>query len=120
MPKFVIEMNYSTGSWARMLTVTDDRAAAVAALCEHLHGKLNEMFWEVENASAYVIADLPDSVSAAAAVTAATRTGAFREVKVHEVLTQDQLREVVALARTSKDVYRPPGTAAIDAADDDW
>ena len=47
-------------------------------------------------------------------------TGAFREVKVHEVLTQDRLREVVALACTSRDVYRPPGTAAIDAADDDW
>jgi len=47
-------------------------------------------------------------------------TGALREVKVHEVLTQDQLREVVALARTSRDVYRPPATAAIDAADDDW
>jgi len=112
--KFVLVFTYSSGSWARMLRVPEDRASAVAALMEHLHGKLEAIYWEVETASAYVIADLPDSVSAAAVIAAATKTGAFKEVHVHEVLTQDQLRDMVALAQSTEDVFRPPGQAAIE------
>jgi uncharacterized protein with GYD domain len=112
--KFVMVFTYSSASWARMLKVPEDRASAVAALLEHLGGSLESIYWEVETASAYVIADLPDSVSAAAVIAAATKTGAFREVHVHEVLTQDQLRDMVALAQSSDQVYRPPGQAATE------
>lgn len=114
MPKFVMNFTYSSGSWARMLKVADDREQAVAGLMEHLHGSLEVMYWGVESAQAYVIANLPDSVSATAAVTAATETGAFKDVQVHEVLTQQQLRDVVALAKSSEGFYHAPGTAAIE------
>jgi uncharacterized protein with GYD domain len=112
--KFMVRFTYSSASWARMLKVPEDRASAVAALMEHLGGSLEAIYWEVETASAYVIADLPDSVSAAAVITAVTKTGAFTEVRVHEVLTQDQLRDMVALAQSTDEVYRPPGQAAIE------
>jgi uncharacterized protein with GYD domain len=112
--KFVIIFTYSNASWARMLKVPEDRVSAEAALMEHLHGSLEAIYWEVETASAYVIADLPDSVSAAAVIAAATKTGAFKQVHVHEVLTQDQLRDMVALAQSSDEVYRPPGHTAIE------
>jgi uncharacterized protein with GYD domain len=112
--KFMVKFTYSSASWARMLKVPEDRASAVAALMEHLGGSLEAIYWEVETASAYVIADLPDSVSAAAVITAVTKTGAFTEVRVHEVLTQDQLRDMVALAQSTDEVYRPPGQAAIE------
>jgi GYD domain len=114
MPKFLITFDYSSGSWARMLQIADDRYSAVAELMEHLHGKLELMYWGVESAQAYVIADLPDSQSATAAITVATKTGAFKDVEAHEVLTQDQLREVVALAKSSEGIYHPPGSAAIE------
>jgi uncharacterized protein with GYD domain len=117
MPKFAIKFSYTSASWARMITVADDRAGAVSALLEHLGGKLDEIYWEVEDAAAYVIGELPDSLSAAAAITAATRTGAFKEVQVHQLLTQDQLRDVVALAKSLEHVYRPPGAAAIERDD---
>jgi uncharacterized protein with GYD domain len=114
MLKYVVIFVYSSASWARMLKVPEDRASAEAALMEHLGGSLESIYWEVETASAYVITDLPDSVSAAAVITAATRTGAFKEVHVHEVLTQVQFRDMVALAQSTEDIYRPPGQAAID------
>jgi uncharacterized protein with GYD domain len=114
MLKFVTVFVYSSASWARMLKVPEDRAEAVSALVEYLGGKLESIYWEVETASAYVTADLPDSVTAAAVITAATRSGAFREVRAHEVLTQDQLREMVALARSTNGVYRPPGQSAVE------
>lgn len=114
MPKFVMTFTYSSGSWARMLKVADDRIKAVSALMEHLNGSLELMYWGVESAQAYVIADLPDSVSATAAVTAATETGAFKDVQVHEVLTQQQLRDVVTLAKSSGSFYHPPGTVEVE------
>lgn len=115
MPKFVMTFSYSSGSWARMLRVADDRREAVAGLIAHLHGQLEVMYWGVETAQAYVIADLPDSVSATAAITVATETGAFKDVQVHEVLTQDQLRDVVDLARGSGGAYHAPGAAAVES-----
>jgi uncharacterized protein with GYD domain len=114
MPKFVMTFSYSSGSWARMLKVADDRVQAVSELMEHLNGSLELMYWGVESAQAYVIADLPDSVSATAAVTAATETGAFKDVQIHEVLTQQQLRDVVALAKSSSGFYHAPGSAAVE------
>jgi uncharacterized protein with GYD domain len=112
MLKFVTKFVYSNASWARMLQVHEDRASAAAALVEHLGGSLESIYWEVETASAFVTADLPDSVSAAAVITAATQTGAFREVHVHEVLTQDQLSDAIALAQSAQAVYKPPGLGA--------
>jgi uncharacterized protein with GYD domain len=117
MPKFVIRFLYSNASWARMLNVTDDRIGTVSALLEHFGGTLESMYWEVETASSFVVADLPDSVSAAAALLVATRTGAFKEVRVHEVITQEQLRDVVNLARSADGVYSPPGQAAVEGTD---
>jgi uncharacterized protein with GYD domain len=114
MLKFMVTFNYSSGSWARMLTVADDRASAVAALVEHLGGKLESMYWEVEDAAAHVICDLPDSLTAAAALTAATKTGGFRDIRVRQLLTQDQLRTVVTLARSTEGIYHPPGAAAVE------
>jgi len=114
MPKYMVKFVYSSASWARMLAVTDDRTSAVAALLEHLGGKLETMYWEVEGAAAYVIGDLPDSLCAAAAITAATKTGGFKDVRVTQLLSQDQLREVVTLAKSSEGIYHPPGAAAVE------
>ena len=114
MLKFMVTFNYSSASWARMLAVTDDRTSAVSTLLETLGGKLESMYWEVEDAAAHVICDLPDALSAAAAITAATRTGGFKDVRVRELLTQDQLRSVVTLARTTEGIYHPPGAAAVE------
>jgi hypothetical protein len=109
MPKFLITFNYSSVSWARMLSVPDDRTSAVAALLEYLGGKLESMYWEVEDSAAHVICDLPDTLCASAAVAAATKTGGFKDVKVRQLLDQDQLADVVTLAKSANGMYYPPG-----------
>jgi hypothetical protein len=48
------------------------------------------------------------------AITAATRTGGFKDVQVRELLTQDQLREVVDLAKGTEGIYHPPGATAVE------
>ena len=114
MDRFLITFNYSNGSWARMLDHSDDRTSAVAALLEHLGGKMEAMYWEVEDSAAHVTCGLPDSLSAKAAITAATRTGGFKDVHLHQLLTQEQLGSVVALAKNASGIYHAPGAPQDD------
>lgn len=115
MSRFMIKSTYSSASWARMLKVADDRTRAVRVLVESLGGSLERIDWDVENCAAYAVAELPDSVTAAAVLTATARTGAFIGVEAHELLTQEQMRDVLMLARDAAQVYEPPGSAAIES-----
>lgn len=114
MGKFLIKAKYSSGAWARMLKVTDDRTGAVRHLAESLGGSLHSMYWSVEDASAFAFADLPDPVTAAAIITAVTRTGTVVGIEAHELLTQEQLHDALTLARDAAQVYSPPASTAID------
>jgi uncharacterized protein with GYD domain len=114
MSKFMIKFNYSCGSWARMVKVTDDRTTAIRALVESVGGSLESMYWDVQNRASYAIADLPDPVTAVAAMTATTRTGAFTGVEALVLLTEDQMHDALMLAKDCARVFDPPGSAAID------
>jgi uncharacterized protein with GYD domain len=105
--------SYSPGSWARLMRVADDRLSAANRLYEYLGGSLHEAYWEVSGRSVYAIADMPDSATAAAATTVLTHTGAFRSVEADELLTQDQLNNVLELADNAAAVYDVPGHAVL-------
>jgi len=109
MPKYAITYHYSTASWARMLKVRDDRTSTVSALLEYLGGKFESMYWDVEESAAHVTCDMPDSYAAAAAVIAATKTGGFKSVDLRLLLTQDELYDVVTLAKSCEGFYHAPG-----------
>jgi uncharacterized protein with GYD domain len=117
MPRFMIQMTYSSASWARMIAHADDRPKAVGELMEHLNGKLEAMYWDMGRASTYIIGELPDSMSAAAIITVATGTGGYKDVEAREILDQEQVRAIVALARSSEGVFSPPGKAALERDD---
>jgi hypothetical protein len=114
MSRFMIKFTYSNASWARMINVADDRTRAGRALMESLGGSLERIDWDAQNCAAYAVGDLPDSVTAAAVLTATARTGAFVSVEVHELLTQEQMHDVLVLARDAAQVYEPPGSAAVE------
>jgi hypothetical protein len=114
MSRFMIKFTYSSASWARMINVADDRTRAGRVLMESLGGSLERIDWDVQNCAAYAVADLPDSVTAAAVLTATARTGAFIGVEAHELLTQEQMHDVLMLARDAAQVYEPPGSAAVE------
>ena len=109
MPKYVFICSYSPGSWARLMRVSDDRVDATNRLMEYLGGSLHELYWEASGRAAYAIADMPDSATAAAAITVLTHTGAFKSVEADELLTQEQLDNVLALADNAAEIYQVPG-----------
>jgi len=114
MPKYLCSATYSSGSWARMIRISEDRVKAVKALLGSLGGSLDSTYWEVSARSVFALADLPDSSSATAVAAVMTHTGAFKNVEMHEVLSQEQFNEVLELADSVADMYTPPGQALHD------
>ena len=58
------------------------------------------------------IADLPDSVSAAAMYIAAASSGDFTHNQTHQPLTQEQLANTLQRASTAAQASQPPGQQA--------
>jgi uncharacterized protein with GYD domain len=109
MPKYIAVGSYSTGSWARMMRNMDNRIVIARKFAESLGGSLECIYWEMSTRSVYAIVDMPDSGTMAAATAVLTQTGAFKSVESHELLTQDQLSDVLALAGDVSQVYQVPG-----------
>jgi len=115
--KYIYALSYSSGTWARLLRVTDDRIKAFSALAESLGGSLDSAYWETSGRSAYAVADMPDSTAAAAVAAVIAQTGACKEVEVNEVFTQDQFTGMLRMADNAAGTYKVPGAAAIARAD---
>jgi hypothetical protein len=77
-------------------------------LCGILGGSLESIYWEIGTRSVYAIVDMPDSATMAAATAVLTQTGAFKSVDAHELLTQDQLSDVLTVAGDASELYRVP------------
>jgi uncharacterized protein with GYD domain len=110
MPKYIQIFSYSSGSWARMIDRRGDhQTEAVRHTLETLDGSLECMYWQVGSHDGYAIFDVPDAVTAEAVEQAMTKTGAFKSMETHELLTQKQLIETLHLARDAAEVYEAPG-----------
>src|SRR5580704_13541697 len=106
MRKYITIFTYSSGSWARMIDSPGDRTTVVQQTAESLGGSLESIYWELGTHDGYSIVDLPDSVSAEALIAAMTKTGAFKSVEAHELLTQQQLITTLDLARGRRAGFR--------------
>jgi uncharacterized protein with GYD domain len=112
MPKYIAVGSYSCASWARMMRSMDDRVAQGRKFTESLSGSLECIYWEISTRSVYAIVDMPDSAAMAAATTAITQTGAFKSIDTHELLTQEQLSDMLAVAGDISQLYHVPGEHA--------
>jgi uncharacterized protein with GYD domain len=56
-----------------------------------------------------VIVNIPDWVRAAALSVAVGSTGAFKHLETHELLTQDQLGQMLSHAKDATQAYQAPG-----------
>jgi uncharacterized protein with GYD domain len=112
MTKYIAIFTYSSGSWARMINSPGDRTAAAAKMLEIFGGTLECLYWQLGTHDGYAIGDVPDSVTAEAVAAAMTKSGSFKSVEAHELLTQEQLIETLDLARDAGQVYEVPGQSA--------
>lgn len=105
MAKYLFEARYSTeGAKGLVREGGSGRRAAIAAMAEGMGGKLESFYFAFGDVDAYVIIDVPDSISAAAAALAVNQSGAA-SVKTVVLLTPE---DVDKASKKAVD-YRPPG-----------
>ena|SRR6266852_5446905 len=109
MAKYAIFFSYSSDAWARMIRSPGDRTAAARLLARSMGGSLECMYWMFGAHDGLAIVDTLDAVSVAAISVATGSSGSFKHVETHELLTQEQLGEVLARARDAAQVFQAPG-----------
>ena len=65
MAKYVTFFTYTSDTWARMIQSPGDRTAAIRQLTDSLGGSVECIYWMFGTHDGIVIADMPDSISAA-------------------------------------------------------
>jgi uncharacterized protein with GYD domain len=104
MPKYLIEASYSLeGIRGIMKSGGTARRQAVQQAVESVGGRFEVQYFALGEHDAFVIADLPDHVSAAAISLAVTATGVAR-TKTTALLTPEEVDQ--AVKKTVK--YEPP------------
>jgi len=105
MPKYLFEASYTAEGAKGLLKDGDSgRRAAVEQLVKGLGGKVEAVYFAFGDVDAYVIADVPDAVSAVAGSLAANKTGVMH-VKTTVLITSEEMDQ--AVKKTIK--FRPPG-----------
>jgi uncharacterized protein with GYD domain len=109
MAKYAFFFTYTGETWARMIQRPGDRTAAVRQLLDKLGGSLESIYWMTGTHDGLLIADIPDSVGAAALSVSVGSTGAFKTLETHELFNQDQLAQVLSRSKEATASYQPPG-----------
>jgi len=110
MAQFLIEVAYTTESWAALVQNPQDRSQTVQAAVEKLGGKIEKTWLSFGEHDAIVIAEMPDSVSAAAFSMAISAGGSCRSVKTIPLLSTQEGMEAMRKAATCG--YKPIAKAA--------
>jgi uncharacterized protein with GYD domain len=106
MPKFLIEASYNVDGVKGVASKGGtSRAEAIAAAVESVGGSLESFHFALGETDVYVIADLPDAITAVALSLAVNATGSVT-TKTTALLTA---QEVDAAAERSVE-YRAPGS----------
>ena len=106
MAKYLVKASYSAeGAKGVQSGGGSTRRDAVARMAEGLGGTLESFYFAFGDTDAYVVLDLPDNQSAAAASMAVTATGGVTS----EIVVLLSPEDIDAAARLSVD-YRPPGS----------
>jgi uncharacterized protein with GYD domain len=105
MPKFLVEVKYSLdGAKGLVAEGGTSRVAASKTLIESLGGTLESFYFAFGEADAYLIVEMPDNVSAAAAALVAKASGGVMSRMV-VLLTPGE----IDAATNKQGNYRAPG-----------
>lgn len=105
MAKYLFEARYTAeGTRGLVREGGSGRRDAIAAMAEGLGGKLESFYFAFGDIDAYVIVDIPDSVTAAAVALAVNQSGGA-SVKTVVLMTPEDVDK--ASKKTVE--YRPPG-----------
>ncbi len=107
MTRYMVQFSYGKEAVAGMLKKPEDRTAAVGEVIEQLGGRLLDLYYTFGDYDGFVIAELPDNVTALAADIASVAPGHLSKLKTTVLLTPQDM--VAAMQKAGQVGLRPPG-----------
>ena len=107
MAKFAVFFSFKGETVKSFMDKPSDRAAVVGQLCEAAGGHMDAYYFMFGAWDGFVIADVPDSGSAAAVSLAVSSTGAFARIETHELIEANAIGDILDKAKGLS--YTPPG-----------
>jgi len=105
MPKYLVQASYTLeGAKGLLKDGGSKRRAAVQEMLKGLGGSMETFYYAFGESDAFVIADIPDNVTATAVALAVNASGAVR-AKTTVLITPEEVDQ--AIKKTVK--YRAPG-----------
>ena len=108
MALYMLQGAYSADAWAAQLKNPQNRVEVVRPVFEKLGGKIENAWFSFGEYDIAVVADFPDSVSAAAISIAIAAGGAFKSSKTTPLLSVDEGLE--AIKKAGDTGYSAPGS----------
>ncbi len=107
MTYYMFQASFTPDAWAKMVRQPQNREAAMRPTFEKLGGQLIGYWFAFGESDVVVIAQLPDSASAAAAAVSAFSGGALKSIKTTVLMTAEESME--AMRKAGAGNYRAPG-----------
>ncbi|TAK37509.1 MAG: GYD domain-containing protein [Betaproteobacteria bacterium] len=107
MAYYMVQAAYTAEAIAAMVKNPEDRAAVLRPVVERLGGKLEGLWFCFGEYDVVGISQMPDNVSAAAFVFAASQSGRLKAVKTTPLMTGAEA--IDAMKKAGGAGYRAPG-----------
>ena len=106
MAIYMTQFSYTAETWAALAKNPEDRGAAVAGLMEKLGGRMHSTYYSFGEYDGIVIYELPDDVTASAAIMAAIAPGHLKATKTTKLFTMEEAME--SMRKAGEVVYPGP------------
>jgi uncharacterized protein with GYD domain len=107
MAMYLTKFTHTSETWTRLLANPEDRRSVLAPILEAVGGKLHGYWYSFGDADGYLLAELPDDVTAAGTLIKAASSGAFASFSTTKLLTVEEALQ--ALRAGGGVEYRAPG-----------
>jgi uncharacterized protein with GYD domain len=102
----LVQFSYTAQALQDLIKNPQDRSKGVKALAEKLGGKMHAFYYTYGEYDGFAIFELPDSVSTAAAVLAASNPDTVSKLKTSVIITMDEA--VQAMKKANGLTITPP------------
>ena len=106
MAHYLIRASMTPEAWAALVKEPSNRREALRPLIEAMGGRLEAYYFAFGEDDAYVLAELPDNVSAAALAMAVTASGVAKSFSTTVLMTAEEAME--AMSKAGGVAYQPP------------
>ena len=95
----LVQFSYTAQALQDLIKNPQDRSKGVNALVEKLGGKMHAFYYTYGEYDGFAIFELPDSVSTAAAVLAASNPATVSKLKTSVIITMDEAVQAMKKAQ---------------------